>query len=76
MLVTKLAITGKTPDVLFALARGRALAGDYETARIICSKLLRVIPNFHDARALLGRTYAWQRRFDEARAMITLAGGK
>ena len=68
--MTKLAITGKTPDELFALARSRALAGDYETARIICSKLLRDIPNFHDARALLGRTYAWQRRFDEARPIL------
>ena len=68
--MTKLTIAGKTPDELFALARSRALAGDYETARIICLKLLRDIPNFHDARALLGRTYAWQRRFDEARPIL------
>ena len=68
--MTKLAITGKTPDELFALARSKALAGDYDTSRIICSKLLRDIPNFHDARALLGRTYAWQRRFDEARPIL------
>ena len=25
---------------------------------------------FHDARALLGRTYGWQRRFDEARPIL------
>jgi lipoteichoic acid synthase len=58
------------PEALFKIARERALAGNYESARTIARKLLRDSPNYHDARALLGRTYAWQRRFDEARAIL------
>ena len=34
-------------------------------------RLLRDIPSYHDARALLGRSYGWQRRFPEARTVLT-----
>ncbi|MDQ6717149.1 MAG: sulfatase-like hydrolase/transferase [Gemmatimonadota bacterium] len=65
-------LKGKTPDAAFKAAQQLAWKGDYEKAQHIARELLRSIPNFHDARALLGRTYAWQHNY--ARARITLAG--
>ncbi|MBI3567990.1 MAG: sulfatase-like hydrolase/transferase [Gemmatimonadetes bacterium] len=66
-----LGLAGKNPEELFAIARTKALAKDYATARVIARKLLRDAPNYHDARALLGRTYSWDRQFDEARTILT-----
>lgn len=66
-----LELTGRSAEALYALARAKALAGQYEPARIITRKLLRDAPNYHDARALLGRTYSWNRQFDEARTILT-----
>ena len=66
-----LELSDRTTDELFRIARSKAVAGDYDHARVIALRLLRDSPNNHDARALLGRTYAWQRRFAEARPILT-----
>ena len=64
-------LAAENPEALFSLARDKASAGEYDQARAICRKLLLDAPNYHDARALLGRSYAWQRNFDAARPILT-----
>ncbi|MBA3656443.1 MAG: sulfatase-like hydrolase/transferase [Gemmatimonadaceae bacterium] len=61
----------KTPDESFEVARQAAIRGQYEIARSIARKLLGNSPSFYDARALLGRTFSWERRFDEGRPILT-----
>ncbi|MDQ8154291.1 MAG: sulfatase-like hydrolase/transferase [Gemmatimonadota bacterium] len=68
--VTALGLDGRTPDDAFRVARDRAAAREYDAARAICRRLLRDAPSYHDARALLGRTYAWGQQYDEARRII------
>ena len=63
-------LEGRTPEQAFAAARDLAAAKDYATARLVLRRLLREAPSYHDARALLGRTYAWEQRFDEARDIL------
>jgi len=55
-------------DQFFQLAQEKSTANKDEEARTVCRKLLRNGSNFHDVRTLLGRTYAWEERYDEARA--------
>lgn len=56
-----------TPVQAFEAARAAAGRQHYDTARAVLHRLLRDVPSYHDARALLARTYGWERRFDEAR---------
>lgn len=65
-----LGLERRTPVEAFDMARSLAAAGQYETARLVAQRLLRVSPSYHDARALLGRTYGWERRFDKARPIL------
>ncbi len=65
-----LGLDRRTPDDAFLVARDRAAARDYDAARAICRRLLRDAPSYHDARALLGRTYAWTQQYEEARRLI------
>ncbi len=51
----------------FNQARELAFAGDREGAREILHEILAARPNDWDARILLGRTLAWDKRYDEAR---------
>lgn len=60
----------KTPLEAFEVAKRHALAGQYPIARLIVQRLLRDSPSYHDARALLGRTYSWERRFDAGRPIL------
>lgn len=55
---------------LFLLARDTARVGDRATARVIARELLLDAPNNHDARALLGRTFAWDTEYDSARVVL------
>ena len=66
----RLGLGGKNPEQLYTIAREKAIAKDFATAQIIARKLLRDAPNYHDARALLGRTYSWQNKFDDARVVL------
>ncbi|HVZ77667.1 MAG TPA: sulfatase-like hydrolase/transferase [Gemmatimonadaceae bacterium] len=59
-------LVGKTPTDAFEQARALATTGQYDNARAVLRRLLRDTPSFHDARLLLGRTYAWQRNFTAA----------
>jgi lipoteichoic acid synthase len=57
----------KNSDQLYMIARDTAFAGHYEAARVICRKLLAIDDNYHDVRLLMAGTYAWERRFEDAR---------
>ena len=65
-----LGLATATRIVRFETARKIAFRGENEQARAVLRRLLRDEPNNHDARTLLGRTYAWQRRFPEARTVF------
>lgn len=66
----KLRRVGKRPEEQLAVARARAEAKDYEASRAVLRHVLRTNPMYHDARALLGRTYAYETRFEEARGVL------
>lgn len=57
----------KNSDQLYMIARDTAFAGHYAAARVICRKLLSINDNYHDVRLLMAGTYAWERRFEDAR---------
>jgi len=59
-----------TPELAFEAARQLAANRQYETARLVARRLLRDAPSYHDARALLGRTYSWEGRQDDARQVL------
>ncbi len=52
---------------LFETAREAAWSGQREHAAEICLRILDRYPGDHDTRILLGRIYAWEKRFPEAR---------
>lgn len=54
-------------DELFNKARDLAFQGHRKEAREICIKILKIKPEYHDARILLGRLYAWDKEYDNAR---------
>lgn len=55
-------------EQLLLLAREKATEQHRDEARLICKKLLSLSPNYHDARVLLGRSYAWDGQYDKARS--------
>ncbi len=69
-IIVALGLEHKTPTEVFDFARKEAIAGRYENARLILQKLLRDTPSYYDARALLGRTYSWDRKFEEGRPIL------
>jgi lipoteichoic acid synthase len=57
-------------DDLFAKARGLAIGKSYKESRIVARYLLNEAPNYHDARVLLARTFAWDGQYDTARYFL------
>ena len=57
-------------DSLFMEARILAMNKDYTGAREKCYQLLEQHPAYHDARVLIGRTLAWEHKYDSARAEL------
>lgn len=68
--IAKLGLAGANPVDAFAAARTAAAKSDYETARVILQHILRDVPNYHDARAMLGRTFGWEHRYADARPVL------
>ena len=54
-------------DALFKKAREYSFQGNNQQARRICVKILEKKPGYYDVRTFMGRTYAWDKRYDEAR---------
>jgi YaiO family outer membrane protein len=48
-------------------ARDLAFQGHRKEAREMCTKILKTKPEYHDARILLGRLYAWDKDYDSDR---------
>jgi YaiO family outer membrane protein len=58
------------PEEEYARIRTMAFSGDYQGAVDAARKLLKAYPSYGDARILLGRVLAWQKKYDEAAAVI------
>ncbi|MFN8167139.1 MAG: YaiO family outer membrane beta-barrel protein [Bacteroidia bacterium] len=54
-------------DALFKKARDFSFQGNNAQARRICQKILEKKPGYYDVRTFMGRTYAWDKRYEEAR---------
>lgn len=60
-------------DDVFAEARTLAFSGRWKEARELCALILKRYPDDLDARILLGRTFAWDRMYTEARRELKRA---
>ena len=59
-------------DDLFMIAREKAFNKQHEEARTILWLILRRSPSYYDVRILLGRTYAWDGKYDSARIELKI----
>lgn len=53
-------------DQQFQRARQMAFDNKYNMARAVAKRILLSVPEYHDVRILIGRTYAWEGNYDEA----------
>lgn len=58
------------PESEYMRIRSLAFGGDYASAAAAARKLVNASPSYGDARILLGRILAWQKKYDEAAAVI------
>ncbi len=58
------------PEQEYLRIRETAFKGNYEEAGIAARKLLEAHPSYGDVRVLLARILAWQKKYDEAEAVI------
>ena len=56
----------------FKEAQQLAFDGNRAEARSICYKILERKPEYHDARILIGRTFAWDKKYEEGRKELQL----
>jgi len=69
---TTVVITDKSDiDALFKQARNLGSSDNTEQARRICQKILERNPNYYEVRTYLGRTYAWDKMYDNARTELS-----
>ena len=59
-------------DEAFARAQELAFDGKRVEARELCRAILVVVPEYHDVRILLARTYSWDGRYAEARRELAI----
>ncbi|MFC2084828.1 YaiO family outer membrane beta-barrel protein [Bacteroidota bacterium] len=57
-------------DDRFREARELAFAGEREEAINLCKRILLYYPEYNDVRVFLGRIFAWEKRYDDARYSI------
>ena len=62
--------TSKNPDELFYRARQLAFNKQLNEARDTARLILQINEHYQDARILIGRTYAWENKYDSARFEI------
>ncbi len=58
------------PDSIFSVARDSAYAKNYLYSRELCRKVLRINPEYSDVKIFVGRTYAWEQKYDSARVIF------
>ncbi len=69
---TTIVITEKTDiDALFRQARNYGNSGNTDQARRICQKILEKSPTYYEVRTYMGRTYAWDKQYDNARTELS-----
>lgn len=57
-------------DSLLRLAQQSAVQKNYDLARQQASRVLQISPDYTDAAILIGQSYAWEQKFDEARKSL------
>lgn len=57
-------------DDLFKQAQQLAYSNHWKEARSVSRQVLEMNNNYYDARVLIGRTYAWEQKYDSARLEI------
>ena len=57
-------------DAMFLKARDAAFNDRWPEARRLCRELLAAYPDYYDAIALIGRTYAWELKADSCRMTV------
>lgn len=62
----------KRSSEMFQFARKLALDGKRDEARAACKEILMEQPDYYDARILIGRSFAWDGNFEEARKELQL----
>ncbi|MCC7232012.1 MAG: YaiO family outer membrane beta-barrel protein [Bacteroidia bacterium] len=69
---TNIVVTDTTNlDALFSRARELSYAGNNTLARKICQKILEKKPNYYDVRTFIGRTWSWEKQYDNARTELS-----
>lgn len=69
---TTVVVTDTTDiDALFKRAREISYTGNNSQSRRICQKILDKKPDYYDVRIFMGRTYAWDHRYEEARTELS-----
>ena len=58
-------------DSLFLKARDAAFSGQWAESRQLCRRLLSGYPDYYDAAILMGRTYAWDRKNDSTKIVVS-----
>ena len=58
-------------EALFKKAREFSYDNNHSQARRICLKILERKPNYFEVRTFLGRTYAWEKQYDNARTELS-----
>jgi len=54
-------------DLAVKAAQENLAAGNYEEARVLCRRVLRDVPDYNDARLILGNSYAFEGNYEDAR---------
>jgi tetratricopeptide (TPR) repeat protein len=68
---TAIVITDRTDlDALFRQARTMGGSDNNDQARRICQKILERKPDYTEVRVYLGRTFAWEKDYDNARTEL------
>src|SRR4051812_37179756 len=69
---TTVVITDTTNiDALFKKARDLSYSNNNAQARRICQKILEKNPSYYEVRTFIGRTYAWDQLYDNARTELS-----
>lgn len=63
-------IADMEPEEIFDRAKDLGTHQQFRESRTLLRFVLNHKPNYHDARVLLGRTFAWNRQYDSARLIL------
>lgn len=70
MILFSASISAQNNDDLFKSAQAAAFNGERAKAREICTQIINSNPQYYDAYVLAGRTYSWDKQYDESRKLL------